>query len=761
MGFTFTVAQVLVIRELLVVFAGNDLSIAVILANWLLVEAGGSFFLGRRVAGWNLSQRAYAFLQILIALLLPLTLWGIRSLRDFTGLTTGEGASLLQIFSWTLPLVAPLGIVNGILFALGCSLYFERTGKRAAAIGGVYIMEAVGAGMGGVLFTFLFIPLLRPFQMAFLLGTANLISGFLLLLSRAAKREAVLLGGFLLAVGLFWGASGVQTLEKASLDRAWRGVQVLDSRWSPYGNVTVGKREEQLTFFANGIPLLNVPVPDIAFMEEMVHYPLLYTKEPRRILLIGGGLGGAIAETLKHPVEEVHYCEIDPLILRMVQEHPTPLTRREWEDPRVRIHLLDGRLYVKTAALPFDTVILNLPNPSTLELNRFFTVEFFREAAGLLREGGVFSFHVAGSEAYLSPEVRDLNATLIQSLREVFPSVSVVPGTTHFILASPAPDRTSLVETLAARLEERRIATRFLTEFHIRQQLDAGRLEWLHSSLREEGKRPLNRDALPSGLYCAIAYWNAQFHPSFQTVWSAVGRIRLWHIAVLFLFFSLAGGFALRKRKGAAAGKWVPLYAVTTTGFFGSAMVVLGLFSFQTIYGYAYQWIGLLIASFMVGLAAGGWQMTRQLEKIPDPRTTLRTVEIFILLGVAATGSLLAVLYSRHGRIGNPLLIQGSFLFLSGIAGVLVGLEFPLCGRLFSSMGEGAARSGGALYAADLLGAVVGCLGVGLILVPVLGIFQTLATVLLVKLTSLFSCALWVMWNLEGFKGAEVPRSRF
>ncbi len=753
MGVTFTITQVMVIRELLVVFAGNELSIAVILANWLFVEAVGSFFLGRKVADWNLRQRGYAFLQLLIALLLPLTLLGIRSLRDFIGLTTGEGASLIQIFSWTFPLLAPLGVVDGILFALGCDLYFGQTKKTAASIGRVYLIEAAGAGMGGVLFTFLFIPLLSSFQVAFLLGTANLISGFFLALSRFAKKAAVLLGVFLLAYGIFWGASGVQTLEKGSLDHQWPGVKVLDSQWSPYGNVTVGRREEQLTFFANGIPLLNVPVPDIAFLEEMVHYPLLYTEAPRRILLIGGGLGGAVAEALKHPVEEVHYCEIDPLIVQMIHKYPSSLTRREWEDPRVRIHLLDGRYYLKTAAPLFDTVILNLPSPSTLELNRFFTVEFFREAAGVLRKGGVLSFHIAGSETYLSPEVRNLNVTLIRSLQEVFPAVSVIPGTTHFILGSQSADPTvSLVETLVARLKDRRISTRFLTEFHIRQKLDARRLEWFQSSLRGAETTSLNRDALPSGLYSAIAYWNAQFHPSFQTVWSRIGKVRLWHITILLLLFSMAGGFALRKRKGKAREKWVPIYAVATTGFFGSAMVVLTIFSFQTIYGYAYQWIGLLIAAFMVGLAAGSWQMVRLQEKIPNPQRTLGAMEISILLGTVGAWALLAVLYSRHGLTGNTLPIQGSFLFLSGVAGLLVGLEFALSGRIFSGMGEGAARSGGILYAADLLGAWVGSLGVGVILVPVLGIFQTLATILLLKITSLFFCVLWMIKNSEGFK---------
>ena len=42
MGFSFTVTQGLLIRELLVAFFGNELSIGLILGNWLILEAIGS-----------------------------------------------------------------------------------------------------------------------------------------------------------------------------------------------------------------------------------------------------------------------------------------------------------------------------------------------------------------------------------------------------------------------------------------------------------------------------------------------------------------------------------------------------------------------------------------------------------------------------------------------------------------------------------------------------------------------------------------------
>ncbi|MDH4264679.1 MAG: spermine synthase, partial [Deltaproteobacteria bacterium] len=75
MGFTFTITQVMVIRELLVVFAGNELSIAIILSNWLLLEAAGSYLIGRKVQEFGWGRSSYALVQVVLSLFLPITIY--------------------------------------------------------------------------------------------------------------------------------------------------------------------------------------------------------------------------------------------------------------------------------------------------------------------------------------------------------------------------------------------------------------------------------------------------------------------------------------------------------------------------------------------------------------------------------------------------------------------------------------------------------------------------------------------------------------
>ena len=741
MGFTFTITQVAVIRELLVIFLGNELSIAIIVANWLLLEAAGSFFVGRRVAG-AVTEKGYAALQLLLALLLPVTIYYIRCLRDIMGLSIGESASLPQIFFWTAIILAPLGIINGILFAFGCSLYSDDSLKSSQSIGRVYLYEGLGAGIGGIFYTLVLISFFTSFEVAFLLGMINLISGILMLSLRKEKagRGKILRGllwTFLIADVLLFVLSGARGLEKMSLERQWSGLEILGSRWSSYGNVTVGRREGQLTFFSNGIPACSVPIPNIAFAEEMVHYPMLSISSPKTILVIGGGLGGVIAEVLKHPVANVHYTEINPLMIEMMKENITRLTREEMEDPRVSIDAIDGRLYIKTASQSFDAILLNLPLPSTLELNRFYTVEFFAEIFRSLNKNGVLSLHLPGSETYLSPEIRDLNFCLRRSLEAVFPSVYFIPGEVNYILAFASPSAGPLSpEKLIERLHERKISSRFFREPHIRLKLEPNRLRWFEDSLNRGDAIKVNRDAHPFGLYYGIAYWNAQFHPTLQILWRTLADLKLWHIAMPLLIL-ICGTLVFGKKRREDRQKEILIAVVSSTGFFGMAANVIIIFSFQTLYGYAYLWIGFLIAFFMAGLAWGSGIMIRTLEKFQKLGSILAAVEILIIVCAATGMILLSFLYSPGVGEGILTEMRYGFILASAAVGFLVGLEFPLASRFFSHSGEGVVRTAGTLYAADLFGAFNGSLLVGVILIPALGILQTGVVIVLLKATSL------------------------
>ena len=219
-------------------------------------------------------------------------------------------------------------------------------------------------------------------------------------------------------------------LETWSLDRFWRGFHLLATVNSDYGSLAVLETGTERSLYENGVALFHVPDPAAA--EEAVHYALLEHPAPHTLLLIGGGANGALREALKHPgLSRVDYVELDPAILDLAGRY-FPIEG----DPRVHIHATDGRLFLRTSPLRFDVIIVNAPDPQTAQLNRFYTVEFFREAAQKLSDTGLLSFQLTASENYISPELAAFLRSINQTLRTVFPQVATIPGdTVHFFAA--------------------------------------------------------------------------------------------------------------------------------------------------------------------------------------------------------------------------------------------------------------------------------------------------------------------------------------
>ena len=84
-------------------------------------------------------------------------------------------------------------------------------------------------------------------------------------------------------------------------------------------------------------------------------------------------------------------------------------------------------------------IILNLPEPSTARINRFYTLEFFQICRERLNREGIFAFRVESAENYISPAQQRFLNSMHATLKQVFPHVDVVPGATNIFLGSQAP----------------------------------------------------------------------------------------------------------------------------------------------------------------------------------------------------------------------------------------------------------------------------------------------------------------------------------
>ena len=90
MGFSGLVAEILLLREFLISFSGNEFSIGIILANWLILEAFGAYFLGRKAEEYQNKLEAFSLTTLLFSISLLTTIYLIRSLKGMMGVSIGE-----------------------------------------------------------------------------------------------------------------------------------------------------------------------------------------------------------------------------------------------------------------------------------------------------------------------------------------------------------------------------------------------------------------------------------------------------------------------------------------------------------------------------------------------------------------------------------------------------------------------------------------------------------------------------------------------
>ncbi|MDQ7778160.1 MAG: hypothetical protein RDV41_00420 [Planctomycetota bacterium] len=831
-GFGGLVAQVMLLRELLVVFFGNELSVGVILANWLVAEAVGSGLFGRLIDRTRRKIETFVALQLLFSISLPAAVYVVRIVRGLLTETHGEGFGLVEIFYSSLAILAVPALTHGALFACGCKLLAVLAGRRAererrsapcvkagdvaaasslgSAVGRAYVVETAGTLVGGLVFTYVLVTSFHSFQIAFAVTVANMAVCACMCVaahregasarSSAAQPGAVSPGFRLAHGGLLAAALGVASLVGAvfavfalrgswadalhaeSSARQFPGQKVVHYENSIYGNIVVAEREGQHTLYSNGIPVATVPLPDVEAVENIAHIPLLFHRNPQRVLVIGGGFGGVLAEILKHPVERVDYAELDPQVLRAFSLFRSKLSDAELKDPRVSRLYVDGRLAVARAREAYDVLIIGHVPSVDLQVNRLFTAEFFALARSALSSDGLLALRVPGTADYIEAERAKLNAVILRTLRQSFGAVRVLPGDASVMYISSktgkAEDgsgkgrgesggaRMSLEDTdpaeLMRRADERGVAmetiNRISLEYGSFQRMRRER----YAELVEQVDLAANLDQKPTAVFYGAAYWTAMYTPSLRSVFARLEGLTVAHgIATLagVVLLCILARLVMRRRFGPLAVSC----AIGSTGFAGMMFSLVLIFAFQAFFGYVFHEIGLLIAVFMLGTAAGGFAMSRHLDAGARTREAVGGVTgrrpgvsdraRFLLLefAILAFAALMPVVFASigHSHASDSALawLKALFYLLCLVSGVLIGAQFPFACKLMLAHGRSGTGMGSAddprvgstagwLYAADLAGGwAAGMIG-GVFLLPLIGVAGACAVTALAKLVT-------------------------
>ncbi len=728
-------AQIIFARELLITFYGNELSLGLILSCWLFFTATGSIVLGFFSGRIKNKLNFFASCQIVVGIFLVSIPLEIRAIKSIFQVATGEVMPLGIISVSSIIVTAPFCALLGFMFALACRINERKPTLEAVVINSVYVLETTGAIFGGIIASVILINFLNTFYAVSVLALVNFFAALLLIyFSQERYIKKFLTTLVLLLIVVFVSAyflKGWTKIDNYSQRLQWRGFHIIASENSIYGNITLASKNEEISFFNNG--LLLYTIPDTQTAEEAVHFALLQHKNPKDILLVGAGIAGLTQEILKYPSTKIDYIELDPLIIKMADTYVLRETQIYRDNARLTIKNIDGRLFVKSSQKKYDCIIIHLGDPLLAQLNRYYTFEFFKEVKNILKKDGVFSFTVSSSENYINADLKKVLQSFYITLQKVFPDVKVIPGDTACFLASTSKNALTYdYDILTKRAHQRMVDLKYIREYYLASKMSAQRVHYFETILSKKNQAAINYDFYPTSYFYETIFHLSLFRDSqFAKILRSTTADKIWVIfnilvvAILIWFISF---------KNKANYSHIFIFAIGVTGFGQMAFQMLILLSFQIIYGYMFYKLGFILTSFMLGLALGALWINTHASKLK------KTVNSFLYAQLALTAySVVLPLFFwwQKSQTIDMMYKLGAGVFfplLSGIGGFIGGWQFSLANIICLKHYRKPAIIGNFIYAADLFGACLGAFLVSTFLIPVIGIPNSCAMLTMINL---------------------------
>ena len=165
---------------------------------------------------------------------------------------------------------------------------------------------------------------------------------------------------------------------------------------------------------------------EFVYHETLIHPALAALSAPKRVLIIGGGDGGAAEEALKHPsLDQVVMVELDEKVVEIAKQHFGAIHRGAFVHPKLKLLIDDGLKYLAETKEKFDHVALDLPDPIG-PATALYEESFFRDCKRSLAPGGVLTLHM-GSPWSRPDRVRMLYGRLAKMFKIARPYTMFIP----------------------------------------------------------------------------------------------------------------------------------------------------------------------------------------------------------------------------------------------------------------------------------------------------------------------------------------------
>ena len=316
-----------------------------------------------------------------------------------------------------------LSIVIGLLIGMEIPLVIRLNNEYEVLhvnVSSVMENDYYGSLLGGVFFAFIGLPYLGLTYTPFILGSINfLVACSLFAMLRKSvtppKRLHLMVTSLIVFVLIAGGSLMAENIIKHGEEVRYKDKVVFEQQ-TKYQKIIITQSQEDFWLFINGNQQLS-SIDEVMYHEPLVHPVMGLSKSPKNVLIIGGGDGGAAREVLKYEdVETITVVDLDPAMTRLGQEHQllVEMNQNAMNHDKVNIINTDGFNYLEDSRQYFDVIIVDLPDPKTIELGRLYSFEFYSLCNKRLRPNG-FLITQAGSPYYAARAFNCIDLTMQQA----------------------------------------------------------------------------------------------------------------------------------------------------------------------------------------------------------------------------------------------------------------------------------------------------------------------------------------------------------
>ena len=657
-GLISSSVQFLLMREIMNVTGGYELITGSFLGSWLIGSAIGASLAGKSALN-NIRKINLVFsVSPLVSLILMLFLS-----RVF--LSPGETPSFLVSIIYTLLVLIPFCFVSGFTFI---KLIGIAGSDKNLVPGKSFSIETTGGIVAGIIIALLTSGLLNTYKLLLLIILLS-VAFVLLTYYKIGPKFKISTKFCIIILGTLIILLNPDLLFRQIL---LPGIKVTTTEDTPYGNITKGKYKGEESLYYNQ-RLLSYN-DDATEREEDIHYAMLQSESPKKIMMISGSPVSHIPEILKYPVSSIIYIERDPALAKY------EISNSEKFAGKVVIVNSDAYRYIRNPTDSFDVIILLIPPPSTLLLNRYYTFEFFSEVKKRLKSDGIFMCSPGPGDTYFNKESLTLYSSIYNSLAAIFKNVKPVEGHKLYFISSDK----AISLSFCSLVETRQIKNIYVCADYLDDDLIARKSDEINKLIDRTIKQ--NSSAFP------VACFGSQSYKLSKNLGEKIP-------AIVLMFFVFALPITTIKRRN------LVMY-FTASALAGFEIIIL--LSLQIMVGNLYQLTGLIIAGLMTGLAVGSGINLTLLNTI-----SLRNKVIFMLLFYIFFG----LIFSYMIEIKSGFLSVVVIIFSGFLPALFTGHIF----RELTNKPEGMVTSP-AIYSADLAGSAFGFIFISGFAVPVLGI---------------------------------------